>query len=860
MFEPRPKSFSNLLGALFLSIVFVFIVCGALYQREANQITTTALNNEGGRMERFAALFRSDMSNAVSDLRIMATGDGILDYLETGRPADLDRAARRAIFISKDNVDYDKIRYIDEKGVEIMRVNADGQLVPNPELQNKSDRQFFKNANALSPGELYLSAIDLNTEHDAIEVPFKPTVRLAVPLFDAKGQRRGIYIINYLIAHSIDRIVHFVPQYAPRFRLLNSQGYWLRGAKPEDEWGFMVPERSNKSLAKTDPALWARVVREPFGQVPYQGGYFTWLHVVPGDFVQGKPVKLISDDDFIIFASQITATEWASILLSLRQTFVLVGCILLYLTVVIVRGLHERRLAQLERDRFFSLTRDLLCVAGFDGYFRRVNPAWEESLGFTVGEMISKPFLDFVHPEDREKTALEAQRLAKGRETLLFENRYRCKDGSYRWLLWNARPLVEEKLIYCSARDLTERKRIEESLRQSEIRSRSIIESAHDAFVTIDQAGRILDWNLRAEAVFGWSRAEAIGKFLHDTIIPPQHREAHRRGMAHLKATGEGPVLNRMLELTALRRSGEEFPVEFVIWPLKMGNETTFHAFVRDITVRRDSEDHIKKLNAELKLRADLLEVANSELESFSYSVSHDLRAPLRHINGFVEMLLKSPTLQADQTSRHQMDIISRAAKGMGRLIDDLLALSRTGRAEMHPLNVNMNDMVRQILQERALECAARQIDWRIQPLAEAMGDPGLLRLVWANLIDNAIKYTRLREVAVIEIGNTVSSANGTSANEIVYFVRDNGVGFDMQYSSKLFGVFQRLHSSDVFEGTGIGLANVQRIIRRHGGRVWAEAQVDVGATFYFSLPSIIPQPVESNLHGQNQTNPPGRR
>ena len=265
MFEPRPKSFSNLAGALILSVVFVLTVCGALYLREANQIAATALNNEVGRMERFAGLFRSDMSNAVSDLRILATGDGILDYLETGRVADLDRAAHRAVFVSKDNADYDKIRYIDDKGVEVMRVNSNGELVPNPELQNKSDRQFFKNANTLAPDQLYVSAIDLNMEHDVIEMPFKPTVRLAVPLFDSKGQRRGIYIVNYLISHSVDRIVRFLPQYAPRFRLLNSQGYWLRGAKPEDEWGFMLPERSNNSLAKTDPGLWARVLRENLG-------------------------------------------------------------------------------------------------------------------------------------------------------------------------------------------------------------------------------------------------------------------------------------------------------------------------------------------------------------------------------------------------------------------------------------------------------------------------------------------------------------------------------------------------------------------------------------------------------------------
>jgi PAS domain S-box-containing protein len=414
-------------------------------------------------------------------------------------------------------------------------------------------------------------------------------------------------------------------------------------------------------------------------------------------------------------------------------------------------------------------------------------------------------------------------------------------------LLWSARSLVEEQLIYASARDLTERKLIEESLRQSEERSRSIIESAHDAFISIDTDGRIKDWNLQAESMFGWLRADVLGRFLHETIIPPKYREAHLRGMKHLKATGEGPVLNKTIELTALRRNGEEFPVELVIWPLQMGNETTFHAFIRDITARKEATERIEKLNGELKQRADMLEVANKELESFSYSVSHDLRAPLRHIHGFVELLQRAPALKGDETSRRQMNVISKAASEMGRLIDDLLAFSRTGRAEMHPMKIDMREMIDQIIQDRAMECDGRRVTWEIKPLPMVAGDPNLLRLVWMNLLDNALKYTRPRQEAKIEVGQVVHEGNNSAGHEVVFYVRDNGVGFDMLYVSKLFGVFQRLHRAEDFEGTGIGLANVQRIIHRHGGKVWAEGRVDSGATFYFSLPLTAFQPTESH-------------
>ena len=535
-------------------------------------------------------------------------------------------------------------------------------------------------------------------------------------------------------------------------------------------------------------------------------------------------MTLVTDEDFLVFASQISSDEWAAQFVSLRQTFVVVALILMILTTILTWFFQARRLAQQERDRFFSVTRDMLCVAGFDGYFKRVNPAWEKALGYSQEEMMAKPFLDFVHPDDKEKTLAATANLTKGGEVVSFENRYKCKDDSYRWLLWSARPLVEERLIYGSARDTTDRKAIEESLRQSEERSRSIIDGAYDAFISIDARGRIANWNHQAEAIFGWTRAEAMGRLLQETIIPPQHREAHQRGMQHFHATGEGPVLNKAIELTALRKSGEEFPVEIIIWPLKMDGETTFHAFVRDITTRKQAEEEVLNLNEELKQRATLLEVANKELESFSYSVSHDLRAPLRHIHGFVEMLQKAPAIQDDEQSRRQMGVIAKAAKEMGRLIDDLLAFSRTGRAEMHPVRIDMREMIDQIVQDRVMENNGRKVTWDIKPLSEVAGDPGLLRLVWVNLLDNALKYTRRCEEAKIEIGQMIDEQKNSAAREAVFYVKDNGVGFDMQYASKLFGVFQRLHRPEDFEGTGIGLANVQRIIHRHGGRIWADA------------------------------------
>ncbi len=369
----------------------------------------------------------------------------------------------------------------------------------------------------------------------------------------------------------------------------------------------------------------------------------------------------------------------------------------------VIRDITARRQTEEELDRFFRLSLEMLAVADFDGSFRRLNPIWEKVLGWSVGELLGKPFLDFVHPRDREGTAAETARLSLGEETVAFINRYRCADGSYRWLLWNAIPDTERRRIYAAARDIT------------------------------------------------------------------------------------------------------------------------------DI---RAAEDKIERLNGELKRRVGELAGLNEELEAFSYSVSHDLRAPLRHIDGFARLLRRNAGESLDEKSRHYLAMIEDSVRHMGDLIDDLLAFSRLGRAEIRSATVDLETLAKEAIREVSSDVNGRKVRWTIGSMPRVAGDASLLRQALVNLLSNALKYTRTREETLIEVGVVAADEDA-----VVCFVRDNGVGFDMKYADKLFGVFQRLHRSEEFEGTGIGLANVRRVIQRHGGRTWAEGTVEGGATFYFSLP-----------------------
>jgi PAS domain S-box-containing protein len=384
----------------------------------------------------------------------------------------------------------------------------------------------------------------------------------------------------------------------------------------------------------------------------------------------------------------------------------------------------------------------------------------------------------------------------------------------------SSRRRVEEKLR--QARDRLELE-VEERTRQA-----SLLNLTHDSIFVRDLDNVIGYWNRGAEELYGFAPEHAIGRRSHDllrTVYPAPMDDIR----AELMRTGrwEG-------ELTRTKADGIQVVVASR-WSLRRdehGQPSAIMETNNDITKRKQGEDEIRGLNQQLAVRSSELEAKNKELEAFAYSISHDLRAPLRHMSGYAELLQKKAASVLDEKSQRYMLMIRESAKRMGDLIDDLLAFSRIGRAEKQRTLINVEQLVKEALSEVRQETDGRNIVWKIGALPSFYGDRSMLRLALVNLLSNAVKFTRTRPQAEIEIGSDEGNQD-----EVVVFVKDNGVGFDMKYVNKLFGVFQRLHSSQAFEGTGIGLATVQRIVHRHGGKVWAEGLVDSGATFYFSAP-----------------------
>ena len=467
-------------------------------------------------------------------------------------------------------------------------------------------------------------------------------------------------------------------------------------------------------------------------------------------------------------------------------------------------------------------------------------PVFKQQLGY-IGDELPNRYEEWetrLHPGDRARTLAAIEAYLAGR-TSHYEAEYRLrhKDGSYRWML--SRGALQRDADGCPLRmlgahlDITERRTLEQKLRESEELSRTIIASEPACVKLIGPSGKLLDMNAAGLAMIEADCREAvIGQDMLQ-LVKPECRDAFIQLQQRVLAGETGS-----LEFDIIGMKGTCRTLETHAAPLRDGNGTIVAVLgvTADITERKHAEEQIRRFNAELEQRVQArtaqLETANKQLDSFAYSASHDLRTPLRAIDGFSQALLDDCGSALSPAGRDYLARVRAATQRMAQLIDDLLHFSRVTRVELTPGDVDLSRLAREALAHLAQSEPARQVEIHVAELLRARGDADLLAIVLGNLLGNAWKYTSKTAHARIEF------AAEQQAGQTMFYVRDNGAGFDMQYASKLFGVFQRLHHINEFPGTGVGLATVANIISRHGGRIWADSAKNQGSTFYFTLPA----------------------
>jgi PAS domain S-box-containing protein len=479
------------------------------------------------------------------------------------------------------------------------------------------------------------------------------------------------------------------------------------------------------------------------------------------------------------------------------------------------------------------------------------NQAAERLFGYSAEEMIGRSILRIIPPNRQDEETRILDRIGRGQSVEHYETIRRRKDGSEVPISLTVSPIIDGhgNVIGASkiARDITEEKRADQALHRALEFQQAVVSNMGEGLYTVDREGCVTSLNRAAEKLFGWTTEELLGRKMHD-MTHYKHRDGtpfYAEDCPGLQVLRSGTALTNH-EDVFVRKDGSCFDVIYSSAPIRAGGEVVGLVVVfRDVSedkraaeVLRDRDRALTIANDELTQQSDALSEVNSELQSFSYSVSHDLRAPLRTIDAFVRIIEEDHGSHLNVETRRCLGIVKKAAGQAGELIDDLLEFSRLGRIGMDVRSVNMGQLSREAGREQQLMQDDRMVDLRIGDLPAAKGDLRLLKLVWTNLLSNAFKYTRPRASAQIEVGWLPDDRQTDSC---IYYVKDNGVGFDMKYVHKLFGVFQRLHLKEEFEGTGVGLAIVQRIMHRHGGRVWAEAKKDGGATFFFSLRKVLP-------------------
>lgn len=819
---------------LILSALILYLV---YYVQQSNIVTALtareATTVEVGRRQATAIL-----AGAVADALYLARQPMLRRFLEAGDPAARQDLIADYVAFAESKPAYDQIRLIAADGRELIRVDRHetGPVpVPPDELQNKVERYYVGEGLAQDGGAVYVSPMDLNVERGAIELPIKPVIRFAAPAAPVDGGTPALVVLNFLGGPLIDGLRALDTPDGADLWLLNADGYWLIGPTADVEWAFMDPDRRDVSFATRHPHAWQAIRDGPptglittdqrltYARIDNPGSNADWILLTraPAGAYGADQERLVRNlfTAYLVFAVLISAAT--ALIIRLRHRQDLIGRQL---------SSSESRLRAV-----VDSTADGILITDTNGAITLANERTEAMFGHVREDLLGRHVEMLIPERFRARYATFCDSFAETPSSrklgaTLDLSGLRADGTEFPAEISFSPAETEDGLrLVLSVRDLTEQRRAQFDLEQSERWFRAMVESVPDGVVIVDDEGRIAVANAQAHALFGYRRNGLVGISIED-LVPGHLRQNHVRHRTAYQASPTSRPMGANFDLLALRGDNTEIPVEISLSPVRAEGRQRIIATVRDVTERREAAQRITDLNDRLARDNQSLNALNRELEAFSYAVSHDLRAPLRAIDGFSQALQEDCADRLDADSSRHLDRIRRAAQRMGDLIDDLLKLSRVTRSDMTVEEVDIGALANEIAGALREADPGRPVEVTIQDRLTVRGDHRLLRIALENLLGNAWKFTAGREPARIELGLA------TTDDGMAIRLRDNGIGFDMAYADQLFQPFRRLHDAGAFDGTGVGLATVNRVVQRHGGRIWAESEPGNGAAFFLKL------------------------
>lgn len=796
-----------------------------------------------------------NLRESIRDVRTLAALQVTQDYARRGNTRNRARLEKEFVNFSRINRHFTRLRFLDAAGRELVQVKFDGQnavAVPLGEIQGNAQRFYLRKEHALSKDTIYISPLGLSVEAEQFERPLQPVIHFEAPLLDGSGRLQGVLVLTYLADTLLNNFWEFMVDSRGDPMIVNAKGHWLANSNRNLEWGFLLG--SNETFGGHFAKAWEHIAAEEFGQVRTAEGLFIFKTVRPYAVMGisgGANGQQYRDEDHWKLISRIAPGALVFSPVSVFETWpreIMALWLLVGVLSAALAWMHTNNMSKTtalrERESQLAEAQRLAHLGNWVWHIPDGTLVWSDEIyrifGLDPHNSVASynDFLKIIHPADRDKVhdavaaALEDDTPYAIDHRIVLPNediRYVRERGAVQFDN-NGRPLRMLGTVY----DITEVTEAAQALRASEARYRNLFENMVDGYalqeILFDEKGkpydfRYLEINPAFERILGLSREQVIGKTVLQVFPDTESYWMDIFTDAALNGS------SRRLE-----QYGKSFDRYFEVTASSPGQGLVAVLFA-DVTERKQAEQQLQKyrehLEQQVAHRTAELEASNRELEAFSYSIAHDLRTPLRTITSFSQILLEEAFSNLSDQQREDLQRIVNAGKHMSNLIDDILELARISRAEFTIATVNLSNLAETIIDNlRQLE-PQRTVQVDVSANLYCRGDLGLLNIAMENLLSNAWKYTGNRVDATIAVGME------TTGSGEVYYVRDNGIGFDMQYIDKLFRPFARLHSAEQFKGTGIGLVSAQSAIQRHGGKVWAESEPGVGTTFYFSLAAV---------------------